>query len=126
MDVNGNVSDEKKTWWQMHRLKILIAIVLLVGFIIFFIWFTIKTNTTLSQNSIRMMKKKFLFLNFSSFKLVNVVTKRSLSGFMFDSLTYFSRRSSYSEYFFSRSRFVQLSLFINGSRSMVSDAYRCR
>jgi hypothetical protein len=62
-------------------------------------------------------------LNFSSYKFVKFVTKLSMSHFVFDSLTYSSRRSSYSEYLFSRSRFVQLSLFIDRSCSMVFDAY---
>ncbi len=124
MDVNGNVSDEKKTWWQVHRLKVLLGAVLIVAVIIFLIWFIAKTDTIPSQNSTQIMKKKtFSLLNFSPYKLIKFATKRSMSHFVFDSFTYSSRRSPYSEYLFSRSRFVQLSLFIDRSCSMVFDAY---
>jgi uncharacterized protein YpmS len=98
MDVNANVSDDKKTWWQMHRLKILIALVLIVAVIIFLVWFMSQNNTIPSKNSIKTIKKRISIICTSSSKLIDSVDKCSLSRFVFDLLAYSSRWSSNSEY----------------------------
>lgn len=51
MSANGNVSDEKKTWWQIHRLKILIAVLLVIIVVLVLILLTIKTRTIPSKKS---------------------------------------------------------------------------
>ncbi|CAF0897399.1 unnamed protein product [Rotaria sordida] len=44
IDVNDNVSDEKKTWWQKYYLIVRIVLVLIVAVITFLILFIIKRN----------------------------------------------------------------------------------
>ena len=51
MSASSNVFEEKKPWWKMYGLKIVIAVLLAIIIIILVIWFITKTRTVPSRKT---------------------------------------------------------------------------